>query len=141
MATKDHRRTTNAPQRGQAPRTQDVGEPKRRRGVRLDLPADELLARYAAGGRVPTLALRYDCSEPTVRARLRRLGALEPAAPRHTVAISRAALEQLCVQREWPIIRIAAHFGVCPATVDARRRALGIPARLTRGQADVRRKT
>jgi len=97
--------------------------------TRVTLPSKELLARYAAGERVGALALRYGCAEPTVRAHLRRLGALEPARPRRRADITRAALEELYAQRRWPLIRIAAHFGVSPVTIDARRRALGIPAR------------
>ena len=97
--------------------------------TRVTLPPEELLARYAAGERVPALALRYGCTELTVRTHLRRLGALPPAQPKRRAEITRAALEELYAQRRWPIIRIAAHFGVSPVTVDARRRAFGIPAR------------
>lgn len=133
MPTNGQRRTTNGSPSCTPGRSEVLNPPssssRTSSGRRSIIPQKELLERYAAGEGVPALAVRYGCAELTVRAHLRKLGAMPIAKSQRRVDISRAALEELYTQHQWPIIRIAAHFGVSPVTIDARRRALGIPAR------------
>jgi hypothetical protein len=95
----------------------------------LLLPCDQLGSAYLAGQSTIVLAHRYNCSPTTIAKHLRLCG-ITPRPSRFVPAqIEEAALRRLYLDERWPIVAIAAHFGVCASTIGNQRRRYNIPIR------------
>lgn len=101
----------------------------------IDLPCDELSARYRAGATTVTLARLFGCSPATVAKRLRQCGVVLRDARFKPVTLSAVELRRLYLDEHRPISEIAAHFGVAASTIGNKRREYGIPLRSRRAKA------
>jgi hypothetical protein len=102
---------------------------------RLDLPCDELRARYLAGQSTTFLARHFGCSPTTISKYLHGCGVTMRPAQFAAVPIDAAALRRAYLEERLPISAIAAMFRVSPSTIGNKRRRYGIPRRLRQDAA------
>jgi uncharacterized protein YjcR len=98
------------------------------------LPCDELRSAYLAGQSTTSLAHRYGCSPTTIAKNLRKCGIPLRVSRFAPAQIEEAALRRLYLAERWPIVSIAAHFGVSASTIGNQRRRFGIPIRPRHGE-------
>ena len=96
---------------------------------RLDLPCDELRARYLAGQSTTFLARRFACSPTTISKYLHCCGVAMRSAQFAAAPIDATALRRAYLEERLPIAAIAAMFKVSPSTIGNKRRRFGIPLR------------
>ena len=96
----------------------------------LPLPCDELCRLYEEEQQTTiTLSHRYGCSITTVANRLRRCGVTLRDGRFKTKVVPRDELLRLYVIEQWPINRIARHFGISVGTLYNRLDAADVPRR------------
>lgn len=115
--------TTTTTQPGAVRRTPDG--PRAPRGDKLDLPAQQIIAAYAAGATMGELAAQHDCTAPTIRRLL-----LEHGAPTRDKRVNYTPelLERVraaYVDQELSKVQAAEHLGVTPKVIE---RALRLAA-------------
>src|SRR5262245_7443653 len=117
------------PRQRPSPHSHATGYQEQAMPRHIDLPCDELGASYLAGATTPMLAHHYGCSPATIAKRLRQCGIALRNSRFLPIALPEAELRRCYFDERWPIVAIAAHFGVSASTIGNKRRAHGIPIR------------